>query len=109
MLVNAGLDENETDVVLEILSDRYCRKVLNTIIDGPKSAFQISSESDILLSTVYRKLKTLQHYKLLSTKCQLREDGKKLFLYQSKIRSISARLDKDLLNVAIEPNLSLSH
>lgn len=104
MMANAGLAESEMDAVLEILSDRYCRRILHSIIEGPKSAFEISAESDILLSTVYRKLKLLQGHKLLSTKCQLRDDGKKLFLYQSKIRSISAKLGKDLLDVAVEPN-----
>jgi predicted transcriptional regulator len=109
MMISAGLDENESDIVLGILSDRYCRKILNAIIDEPKSAFEISYESDILLSTVYRKLKTLQSHKLLNTKCQLRDDGKKLFLYKSKIRSISARLDRDVLDVAIVPNSPLTY
>jgi len=103
-MANAGMDEGQVDTILEILSDRYCRRIIHSIIDQPKSAFEISLVSGILLSTVYRKLKMLQNYKLLSTRCLLRDDGKKLFLYQSKIRSISARLGKDLLDVEVEPN-----
>ena len=37
---------------LEILSDKYCRAILESIMDTPKSAIEVSREKMIPLSTV---------------------------------------------------------
>jgi predicted transcriptional regulator len=96
--------DNDADVILQVLSDRYCRKILYSTIQRPKSVFEIGLESGILLSTIYRKLRVLRSYKLVHTKCEISPEGKKRFLYQSKISSISAIMDKDILDIKVIPN-----
>jgi predicted transcriptional regulator len=96
--------EYDADVILGVLSDKYCRKILYTVIEKPKSAFEISAACDILLSTVYRKLRVLKDYKLVNTRCEISPEGKKRFLYQSKISSVSATVNKDLLDIQVIPN-----
>lgn len=107
MMTFEKLDDSTVDVILKLLSDRNCRQVLKSVIDGPKTAHQIGLESGMLLSTVYRKLRYLQNRHLLDCKCQLREDGKKILLYRSRIRLVSARFGADLLDVTVEPNMAL--
>ena len=41
---------------LEILSDKYCRSILEAIMNTPKSAIEVSREKIIPLSTVYRRI-----------------------------------------------------
>ena len=55
---------------LEILSDKYCRSILETIMDTPKSAIEVSREKMIPLSTVYRRIQQLHDSKM---KCQTTE------------------------------------
>lgn len=103
-MLTGSLEEHEIEMILQIVSDRYYRKILHSMIERPKSAFEISSECDILVSTVYRKLKMLKEFKIVYTRCMLTPDGKKRFLYQSRISSISATMSKDILDIKVIPN-----
>jgi predicted transcriptional regulator len=94
---------SDVDTALEVLSDKYHRRILYSIIEKPKSVFDISTECDMLQSTVYRKLKDLKNYRLVNIKCEIKPDGKKRFLYHSKIRAIYAAFDREL-NVKVVPN-----
>ncbi len=47
-------DSEKQDSLLEILSDKYCRTIIESIMDKPKSAIEIVSETKIPVSTVYR-------------------------------------------------------
>lgn len=79
-------ESEQKDVILEVLSDKYFRSVLKAITNTPKSAIEITSETEIPMSTVYRRLQTLHDNKLVSISGMITDDGKKTFLYKSKIR-----------------------
>ena len=53
----------------------------------------IAQEEKIPLSTVYRKIKKLSDGKLLAISGSINRDGKKYFLYMSKIREINIHWD----------------
>jgi len=82
------IDEQRKQVILESLADKYCQLILKNTLDKPKSAMIISQEENIPLSTVYRKLQKLCDGKLLAISGSINRDGKKYFLYMSKIREI---------------------
>lgn len=98
---------NKTDAadrkqaVLDILADRYCRCILHTIINEPKSAARISEEQNIPISTVYRRLQTLHYSKLVQITGSITEEGKKHFLYQGKIKDISIKYDCQTADMCI--------
>jgi len=48
-------EDERKDAILEILSDKYCRAILENTMDTPKSAMEISAESKIPIRTVYRR------------------------------------------------------
>ena len=80
------IEETEKqDNLLDILSDKYCREIIESITNKPKSVIEITDETGIPMSTVYRRIQTLHDNNLLRTSGTITEDGKKLFLYKSKI------------------------
>ncbi len=69
--------------------DSYCVQILNITRGNFKSAIEISANSNLSLTTVYRRLHVLQEYGLLEVIGKIRSDGRKFFLYKSKIRELS--------------------
>jgi hypothetical protein len=93
------------DVLLRILADKYSRAILDATIDSPKSAIEISAECKIPISTAYRRVQELHDSKLLGISGSINDDGKKYFLYKSKIKSIMACFNGGLLEIEIVPNV----
>lgn len=87
------LEENLQNVLLNCMSDLNLRSILFSTIDEPKSMLQISTENSISLRTVYRKVQYLLDNKLLKVSGAVSITGKKFFLYKSRIRSISTKID----------------
>jgi predicted transcriptional regulator len=100
--------EEEKEVILELLADKYCRAILQITIPKPKSAMEISAETRIPISTVYRRLQSLHDNKLLRISGSISSDGKKYFLYKSKIKAISTSFNGNFVEVEIVPNTTLS-
>ena len=66
----------------------------------------ITSETRIPVSTVYRRIQLLQDNKIVSISGTISDDGKKYFLYRSKIRSVSITCDYDFTKIEIVPNIA---
>lgn len=90
---------NNDKLMLEVLSDRYCIRILQAISDTPKPVSQLSSECSIFIGMVYRKLKILKKNDLLDTYCEIRPDGKKFFFYKSRVKGIVASFIDNKLEV----------
>lgn len=82
------------------MSDRYSRTILKATLNKPKTALEISAEYQIPISTVYRRLQNLHDAKLL----RISDDGKKFFMYQSKVMGISTVFDGSKIQVSVTPN-----
>ncbi len=96
---NPYLDETDSEnvsAILWILSDSYCRAIIRNIKDIPKSCTEVSAECKIPISTVYRRMQHLQDRKLVHVSGMISSDGKKYFLYKSKIKSINVLFDDEL-------------
>jgi predicted transcriptional regulator len=97
-------EDERKNAILEIISDKYCRSILETTMDVPKSAMEISAESKIPISTVYRRLQTLHDNKLLGISGSISDDGKKYFLYRSKVKGISSSFHGNSIEIQVIPN-----
>lgn len=84
-------EAEQKDSLLEIFSDKYCRAILESTRDKSKSVIEITRETGIPISTVYRRIQTLHDNKLLKTSGVITDDGKRLFMYKSKIKGIQSR------------------
>ena len=100
------IEETEKqDNLLEILSDKYCRAIIESITDKPKSVVEITDETKIPMSTVYRRVQTLHDSKLLATSGTITEDGKRLFLYKSKVKGIQSVFNDGKVEVELILNV----
>ena len=100
------MDDERKQMILQVIADKYCKNILRSTLNNPKSANQISNDEKIPISTVYRRVQTLFDSKLLILSGSINEDGKKYFLYQSRIKSISVKCDLEETIIEIEPNIS---
>ncbi len=108
LLEGKKIDEEEKkEVILELLADKYCRTILRITIPKPKSAMEISAETKIPISTVYRRLQSLHDNKLLRISGSISDDGKKYFLYKSRIKAIFTSFNENFVHVEVVPNLTL--
>jgi predicted transcriptional regulator len=97
-------DDQKKEAILEVISDKYCRSILETTMNEPKSAMEISSECKIPISTVYRRLQNLHDNKLLGISGSISDDGKKYFLYRSKVKSITTNFSGSFIEMQVVPN-----
>ena len=97
-------DEVKKDSIIEAISDKYSRIILETTLDAPKTALEISQEKQIPISTVYRRLQALHDAKLLSISGSISDDGKKFFMYKSKVRQVSTSFNNGLVDVSVVLN-----
>lgn len=99
-------EDSRKDAVLEVMSDKYCRAIIKNTMEKPKSAMEISGETKIPISTVYRRLQTLHDNKLLGISGSISDDGKKYFLYKSKVKAIATSFNGSDIEIEIVPNAS---
>jgi predicted transcriptional regulator len=95
------IDGEQKQKALEVFSDNYTRAILSTMMDRPKSVLQISAETDIPPTTVYRKIRQLLENNLIRTSGKIAENGKKNFLYKSKIKSFHVTFTKDRFAILV--------
>ena len=98
-------DDQKKEAILGIVSDRYCRQILYSTIDRPKSVMEISYENKIPISTVYRRIQTLHDNKLVGVTGLISEEGKKYFLYKSKVKAITSSCNGNEIEIQIVPNI----
>ena len=97
-------EDSKKEEFLSIVSDKYCRMILHSIVEKPRSAMEISRMTKTPISTVYRRIQTLYDNKLVRSSGMITEDGKRLFLYKSKIRGINSKYHDGQVEVELIPN-----
>lgn len=98
-------DDERKNAILEMISDKYCRTILEVTMDKPKSAMKIANETKIPISTVYRRLQNLTDNRLLRISGTINDEGKKYFLYKSKVKEISTTINGNYIELQIVPNI----
>lgn len=104
--IGKKVDDEKKDTILEIMSDKYCRAIIESTMNIPKAAIEISAERGIPISTVYRRLQNLHDSKLLGISGSITSEGKKHFLYKSKVKAMTSIFNGGNVEVEIVPNTS---
>ena len=100
-----GRDSKLRKGILKALSDEYSRTIMNFTIEEPKSVVEIVKNCNIPMTTAYRRVNELEENKILKvTGSIVTDDGKKYFLYQSRIKAIYVIFGLDSLDVQIIDN-----
>ncbi|MGN6347633.1 MAG: winged helix-turn-helix domain-containing protein [Candidatus Nitrosocosmicus sp.] len=93
--LNKEEEEEEGISILKELLDKHSYKILLSIVDESKTVFQICTEISVPTSSTYKKIKKLKDVGLLIVdKIEINDNGKKVFFYKSKIRSIELTLNR---------------
>lgn len=88
--------------VLDALDDPNCRKIM-TRLDAPLTAREIAAETEIPLSTVYRKLDLLTDASIVEERTEIRPDGHHTTRYDLTFAAVTIALDEDgAFDVVIE-------
>lgn len=98
------IDDERKDAMLELMSDKYCRAIIESTMSTTKAAIEISAETKIPISTVYRRLQVLHDNKILGISGAITSEGKKHFLYKSRVKAMTSRFIGGALEVEIIPN-----
>jgi predicted transcriptional regulator len=102
-------ESSEKHTYLEILADKYSRGILEATMEMPKSAVDLSNECGIPISTSYRRVQLLHMHGLLAISGAINQDGKKFFLYKSRVKSIITCFKNGSLEVEIVPNSNMEN
>ena len=86
-------DEITANAIYKILGDKYSRRILESLIESPKSALDVSKECKISLTLSYKKLKNLKKYDLIQQSNSVIVDGRKYAIYKSKAHPIMILLN----------------
>ena len=76
-------DTEEKPWQIKFFEDRWLVQIFISLMKTPKSAKQICQETEIPISSVYRRIKKLEQRGLLKRSGIIAHDGAKTFLYQS--------------------------
>lgn len=68
----------------ELFKDKNLMKILSSVMNSPKSAKEISTECNLPISTVYRKLHLMHHKGLLKTSGIITDNGVKTRKFTKK-------------------------
>lgn len=99
------INQDRADIILKTILDPDRRKVIFCIKNESKTIFQISENTGLSLSSVYRKIRDLDEKKLLFLSGNINFHRKREFRYKSKIRKVVVVFDKDVTDVTIYSNL----
>ena len=97
-------DNNLNQVYLQTIADVYSRDILNSIMELSKSPIEISTQTQIPLRTVYRKLQSMLDDGIVKISGNISESGKKYFMYKSKIKGLQTIYSEKKISVYIIRN-----
>ena len=101
------IDDDRKQIYIRMVSDRFSIKIITSIINNSKTAVEISKETGIPISTIYRRIKFLQENKLIKVTGGINKDGK-FFVYQSKIKEVEITFNGESIRVFVTPNLNFT-
>lgn len=98
-------EDKNASIILKELFDGFSYKIVMSTIEDSKNVFEICKESDLPISSTYKKIKKLKDLGLLFIdRIVINEKGKKVVFYKSKIRSVELILNKKQVLLQFKKN-----
>ncbi|RRJ29594.1 ArsR/SmtB family transcription factor [Halocatena pleomorpha] len=88
--------------IFQILADEYARKILLAADHGPKNAKTLSEECDASLTTIYRRVSTLQDHGLIEERRTVDSDGSHRGEFQTALTELHVDITDGQLSLTIE-------
>lgn len=91
----AVLDDRLFVPLCGILGDRVSFVIISSTIRDTKTATEISRESNVPLSSVYRKARKLERLGIIQSRVATERSGKKVAYYTCIVKALKMTMDKD--------------
>ena len=99
-------DEKLHHAILAAFGDKEVFKIIDSVMILPKSMADISKETDIPRTNVFRKIKwMLENRLVIIEKTNITEGGRKTSLFRSAWKSIGAKFELGTVHVEVEQNI----
>lgn len=90
------------DDLLELFGDEYTRRVLEAVIDEPKSGSEVVEEASVSKATAYRRLETLREAGLVTASRVLDPDGHHHEQFLAAVEAVSFDFDGGTLSADVQ-------
>ena len=91
-----------SSAVFDLLADEYARKILVAADHGPKTAKALSEECDASLTTIYRRVSTLQEHGLLEEHHTVDNDGAHRREFETALEALHVDLTDGDFSLTLE-------
>ncbi|WP_233710724.1 ArsR/SmtB family transcription factor [Natronococcus pandeyae] len=88
--------------IFQILADDYARKILLAADNGPKTAKTLSEECDASLTTIYRRVSTLQEHGLIEERHTVDSDGSHRSEFETALEELHVDISDGQLSLTVE-------
>ncbi|WP_049916044.1 ArsR/SmtB family transcription factor [Natrialba magadii] len=92
----------ESADIFQILADEYARRILLAADNGPKTAKTLSEECDASLTTIYRRVSTLQEHDLIEERHTVDSDGSHRSEFETALEELHVDITDGQLSLTIE-------
>jgi len=94
--------------LLELLGDQYTRRVLQAVVDEPKSGSEVVDVAAVSKATAYRRLETLKEAGLIEAETVFDPDGHHHEQYRAVVHELSIEIRDGSLSadIRIDPHTS---
>jgi len=99
--VQHGGSPNSSEI-FRILADEYARKILVAADQGPMTAKALSEECDASLTTVYRRVSTLQDLELIEERNTVDSNGSHRSEFETALEGLHVDLTDGELSLTLE-------
>jgi hypothetical protein len=92
---------DRSDELLELLGKERVRQILAATSDKSRSAKELSTECDVALSTIYRRVEDMIANDLLVEGTRIEADGSHHSVYEANIDHLDVDIDDGTIDVSI--------
>ena len=86
---------------LDVLGDDCARMILVATSDGPKTAKELTKQTESSSATVYRRINNLLESDLLTECVRFEEDGSHTTAYEATVDRVHVQIDANGIDVSI--------
>jgi len=102
-LVERGMGRGETDVtVFQVLADEYSRRILLAADREPRTAKDLSDICDASLTTIYRRVSTLQDHGLVREHSTVGADGAHRSQFETTLEELHITVADGEFSLSVE-------
>ncbi|RLM54103.1 ArsR family transcriptional regulator [Halobellus sp. Atlit-31R] len=94
--------ESADTPIFQLLADDYARRILLAADREPRTAKELREVCDASLSTVYRRLSTLQEYGLVEEHSTVGDDGSHRRRFETTLEAIHVEVADGELSLSID-------